>query len=93
MESLADGVGDSEDPRQLAQALRGFGRESGLALGPKMEAMLERLERGEDIETLETEMETSEDDELEDYFRLRKGLAGRGAARQRPQVDDELYFF
>jgi len=91
MEALADGVGESEDPRRLASALRGFGKESGLSLGPKMEAMLGRLEAGEDIETLEAEMQEPGDDSVEDYFRLKRQLTG--ADHRKPRRDEELYFF
>ncbi len=95
MESLADelaGAEDEEDPRQLARLMRRFGEASGLALGPRMEEMIRRLEAGEDPDALEDEMgdDFGEDDEgLEDFFQLKRAAAHR---RRRPRVDENLYF-
>lgn len=86
-----EGLEDAEDPRQLGHALRRFGQLSGLELGPRMEEALSRLEAGEDIESLEAELDTdADDDSLDDFFRLKKAIQRR---RQQPKRDDELYFF
>ncbi len=95
MESLADelaGAEDSEDPRQLGRLMRRFGEVSGLAVGPKMEEMIRRLEAGEDPDAVEDEMgdEFGEKGEgLEEMFQLRKAV---GRRRRRPRVDENLYF-
>lgn len=94
MESMMgelEGLEANEDPRQLAGLFRRFGEASGLEFGPRMEAMMSRLESGEDPDRLEEEMGDDIDDDgaLEEFFRLRK----RGWNRQRrPQVDETLYF-
>lgn len=87
------GEGDAEpDPRQLSRALRRFTELTGLEAGPKMREMLDRLERGEDPETLEADLGTGEDgdEDLAEFFQLRSKLA---AARSRkPKVDETLHF-
>jgi putative FmdB family regulatory protein len=95
MEALADelaGAEDEEDPRQLGRLMRRFGEVSGLALGPKMEEMIRRLEAGEDADAVEDEMgdEFGEEGEgLDELFQLRKAITRR---RRRPRVDENLYF-
>ncbi len=95
MQAMAEefaGAGDEEDPRVMAKVLRRFGEASGMALGPRMEDLLARLESGADPDALEQELdgELDGDAALEDLFRARKALAGR--VRRRPRVDRELYF-
>jgi putative FmdB family regulatory protein len=78
------------DPRQLAGVLRKFGELTGLEAGPKLQEMLTRLERGDDPEALEEEMGGGDDEDLSEYFALKKkALAVRPA---RPRVDETLYF-
>ena len=89
MESLED----SEDPRALARFFRKFGDSSGLDLGPRMEEMLQRLEAGEDIEALEDEMgdDLDEEDGFDEFFTLKKAVAGTRRRTRRPRIDDTLY--
>lgn len=98
MESMGgelEAMGDNDDPRAMAQIFRRFGEASGLQLGPRMEEMLRRLERGEDPEDIETELAggaaegDSSDDDLEDWIRIKKAAAARG---RKPKVDETLYF-
>lgn len=82
---------DEEDPRAMGKMMRRFGELTGLEMGERMEEMVQRMEAGEDPESLESEMEASlgDDDEgLDDLFRLKKALR----ASRRPKVDEELYF-
>jgi hypothetical protein len=94
MESMMgelQGLEDSEDPRQMANLFRRFGEASGLEMGPRMEELMSRLESGEDPDALEEEMEgdLDQDNDLEEFFRLRK----RGwKVSAKPRVDDTIYF-
>jgi putative FmdB family regulatory protein len=86
-----DGEDEIEDPRRMGRLMRRFGELSGIPLGPQMEALMARLESGEDLETVERELELL--DEADDpaagaLARLRRG----GARRTAPRVDDELHF-
>lgn len=88
----AETGGESEDPRATARLLRRFGEAAGLEPGERMEEMLQRLEAGEDPDRLEEEMggESEGDEDLSDFFRAKRALAGRRS--QRPPVDSEIYF-
>ena len=94
MESMMgelQGLEDNEDPKQMANLFRRFGEASGLEMGPRMEELMSRLESGEDPDALEEEMEgdLDQDNDLEEFFRLRK----RGwKVSKKPRVDDTLYF-
>jgi putative FmdB family regulatory protein len=79
------------DPRQMSHLLRRFSEVTGLEAGPKLRDMLDRLERGEDPEALEEAMGGDEGDEdLSEFFALKKRLAGARGAR--PKVDETLHF-
>lgn len=81
------------DPRQLSRVMRRFAELTGLEAGPKLKDLLSRLDRGEDPEALEREMGGGEgegEDDLAEFFQLRKKLLGRDPAR--PRVDETLYF-
>jgi len=96
MESMAgelEKAGDEEDPRQMARFFRRFGDVAGMRLGPRMEDMLRRLEKGEDMDALEEEMGGSEEGaegELEDWFQLKE--TAKRLRQRRPRVDETLYF-
>ncbi len=85
-------VPEDADPKTMGRFLRRFTELSGLDMGPRMEDALARLERGEDIEALEAEMDDLDDDggDLSDLFRVRRSVLQRRAGR--PRVDDEIYF-
>ena len=93
MESLMREMGgteDEEDPRAMGHMMRRFSELSGLEMGDRMEEMIQRMEAGEDPESLEEEMgDDFEDESFEDFFKLKKAAAAR---RRRPRVDEELYF-
>jgi putative FmdB family regulatory protein len=97
MESMAgelEGMGDDEDPRQMARFFRRFGEVSGMKLGPRMEEMLQRLERGEDPEALDEEMGGGEGEgdegEMAEWFQLKE--TAKRLRRRKPPVDETLYF-
>ncbi len=98
MEQLGAEFGDfegegPEEPQALARFLRRFTQLTGLEAGPKLEDLLERLERGEDPEALESEFDDDDDDneDLAELFRTRKeGILHR---LRRPRTDETLYFF
>jgi len=83
---------EEPDPRELSRALRRFTDLTGLEAGPKLRDVLDRLERGEDPESLEAEMSDGAegDEDLGELFRLRRSLfSGR---TKRPRVDQTLHF-
>jgi putative FmdB family regulatory protein len=81
---------ENADPRRVGAFFRRFSDLAGLEMGPRMEDALSRLEAGQEIEELDSELEDLDhDDSLEDLFRLKKAADRR---RRRPQVDPELYF-
>lgn len=84
-------AGDTDDPRQMGRLLRRFGEMTGLEPGPRMEEALSRLEAGEDVDTLESELAGDLDDEdsFEEFFQLKRAVQRR---RSRPQIDDTLHF-
>jgi putative FmdB family regulatory protein len=96
MESMSgdlEGIGEGEDPRQMARFFRRFGEAAGMRLGPRLEEMLRRLDKGEDMEALEEEMGDvgeSEEGQLDDWFQL-KETANRLRSRK-PKLDEKLYF-
>ena len=94
MESLMremGGMEDEEDPRAMGSMMRRFSELSGLEMGDRMEELIQRMEAGEDPESLEEEMGDEFDgDSFDDFFKLKKAAAAR--RRRRPRVDEELYF-
>src|SRR5262245_49553846 len=92
MDTLVREMGDLDDdadPRRVGAFFRRFGDLAGLEMGPRMEDALARLEAGEEMDELESEIDDlGEDDSLDDLFRLKKAVEPR---RPRPQVDPELY--
>lgn len=78
-------------PQEMSRMLRRFSEITGLQAGPKLREMLDRLERGEDPEVLEESLGGGEEDEdLSEFFALKKKLSGPRSAR--PKVDETLYF-
>jgi putative FmdB family regulatory protein len=95
MESLAaemESLGDTEDPKALGSLFRRFGDLTGLEPGPRMEEALRRLETGEDMESVESDLDLEDDsDDLSELFQLKSRLLRRARARP-PRVDDTLHF-
>jgi putative FmdB family regulatory protein len=93
MESLAaemEGLGDTEDPKALGSLFRRFGDLTGLEPGPRMEEALRRLETGEDMESIESDLDFDDDSEdLSELFQLKSRLLRRA---RRPRVDETLHF-
>ena len=93
-----------KDPKQMIRFLERFQQATGLEAGPKMEEMMARLSEGADIDELEAELGGGEagagdpygegpgdpgDDDFSDFFRRKRAAA---AARNRPRIDETLYF-
>lgn len=66
LEGLADpskwGGLDENDPQSMARMMRKLGSEVGEDLGPEFNEAIDRLEAGEDPESIEKSMETDSDD-------------------------------
>ncbi len=93
LEVLADeieGAAAAEDPRRIGEALSRFGELTGLRLGDRMQEALARLEAGEDLEAIESDLDAGveDDEDLSEFFEFSRRRRGR-----RPRVDPELYFF
>ncbi len=86
------GEGAEDDPRTMARMFRRFSEVGGLEPGPKMEEILARLERADDIEEVESELEGFDDDDadLDEFFRVRKAVSGW--RDRQPAVDETLHF-
>jgi putative FmdB family regulatory protein len=82
---------DEDDPRQAADLMRRFGDLAGLEMGPAMREAIDRMEHGEDPESVEAEL--GEAMEAEDPFASRSAGGLRGAVRrlQPPAKDETLY--
>lgn len=97
-----------KDPKQMIRFLEKFQQATGLEAGPKMQEMMARLAEGADVDQLEAELGgggsdagddpygeggggdgMGGDDDFSDYFRKKRAAA---AARNRPRVDETLYF-
>jgi hypothetical protein len=78
------------DPRQISGLLRRFSEITGLEAGPKLREMIDRLERGEDPDALEGEFGDDNEEDLSEFFALKKRVLGPRSAR--PRVDETLYF-
>ncbi len=79
---------DENDPRQAAKLMRKLTDMTGLSLGDNMEEALSRMERGEDPETIESEM----GDLLEGEDPFSFGKKSIKARKKRPlRVDETLY--
>ena len=94
MSGEIEGMGEGEDPRQMARFFRRFGEAAGMKLGPRMEEMLQRLERGEDPDALEQEMGGGEGEgdegEMEEWFQLKE--SAKRLRQRKPRLDETLYF-
>ncbi len=83
---------DEEDPRQMAALMRKLYSSTGLKLGPAMDEAIQRMESGEDPDTIEQEM----GDILEEEDPL-LGEGGKDSLKKLrkkvlpPNVDETLY--
>jgi len=89
----AEGMNE-DDPRAAARLMRKFSGMTGLELNENMEKAMERMEAGEDPETIEKEMGDLMGED-EDPFILPgkkgKGKGRRSAQRGAPRRDKTLY--
>ena len=85
LERDADSV-DAENPKQTADFMRKLTDAAGISMGEGMEEALARLERGEDLDSIEAEM-----GELlsGDSFEFKK--KGRKKSEDKPEIDETLY--
>jgi putative FmdB family regulatory protein len=87
--SEADNINE-DDPRQAAQLMRKLSDMTGLELGPGMAEALNRMEKGEDPEQLEAEMDSLLGDE-EPFILPEKKKIGQKPSRPAPTRDETLY--
>ena len=63
MESLADPSGwgdvDESDPKSMARMMKKMGNEMGEDLGPEFSEVVDRLEAGEDPESIESSLDAT----------------------------------
>ena len=85
----ADNINE-DDPRQAAQLMRKLSDMTGLQLGPGMAEALDRMEKGEDPEQVEADMENLLGDE-EPFILPEKKKLGRKVSRPAPGRDETLY--
>jgi putative FmdB family regulatory protein len=85
----ADNINE-DDPRQAAQLMRKLSHMTGLELGPGMSEALDRMEKGEDPDQLESEMGDMLADEDPFILPGKKKIKQRGS-RPAPQRDETLY--
>ena len=87
LEREAGGINE-DDPRQAATLMRKLSDATGLKMGAGMEEALGRLERGEDPEKIEQEMDTLLNGE--EPFVI-EGPGKRVSRKSDPGVDETLY--
>lgn len=93
--SMASEFGDMEDmpedPKVISKMMKRFTEVTGLKFGQKWEEMLSRMEKGEDPEKLEEEMEgMEEEDIMKEFFEVKKAIQKKKF--QNYKVDENLYF-
>jgi putative FmdB family regulatory protein len=81
---------NEDDPRQAAQLMRKLSNMTGLELGPGMSEALDRMEKGEDPDQLESEMGDILADE-EPFILPDKKKVKQKISRLTPQIDETLY--
>jgi putative FmdB family regulatory protein len=79
---------NEDDPRQAAQLMRKLSEAAGLKMGAGMEEALNRLEKGEDPDKIEEEIENLL--ENEDPF-ISESKHIKSDKKPKPRVDDKLY--
>lgn len=80
-----------EDPKEASRFMKRFTELTGMKMGPKWEEMLSRMERGEDVEKLEEEMEgMDEEDLMKEFFEIRKTVQKKKFSQYK--IDENLYF-
>ena len=83
---------DENDPRGAARLMRKLSSMTGLKYGEGVDEALNRLESGEDIETVESEMGDLMNDEDPFVLPDKKRSAGKeGKRTHAPQRDETLY--
>jgi putative FmdB family regulatory protein len=89
--SEAEGV-DENNPRQAANLMRRFSAMTGLKLGDKMQNALERLESGEDPESLEKDMEGLDENDLFALGGMDGAPEKRKPGRKKAPLHDETLY-
>ena len=78
-----------DDPRQAARLMRKFSSMTGMEFGEGMEQAIDRMEAGEDPESIEAEMGDLMNEE--DPFVIAGGRKGKGRRKTPPARDEKLY--
>ncbi len=80
-----------EDPKEMSKMMKRFSELTGINIGPKFQEMLSRMEKGEDMEKLEEEMESmDEEDLMKEFFEVKKAIQKKKF--QNYITDENLYF-
>lgn len=80
-----------EDPKEASRFMKRFTELTGIKMGSKWEEMLSRMERGEDVEKLEEEMEgMDEEDLMKEFFEIKKAVQKKKFSQYK--IDENLYF-
>lgn len=79
---------DENDPRQMADLMRKFSSQAGIQYGQSFEEALERLERGEDPDSVEKDMGDLLDGDDFTLANMKKQVRNMKTA---PAKDDKLY--
>jgi putative FmdB family regulatory protein len=85
----ADSINE-DDPKQAAQLMRKLSDMTGLEMGPGMAEALDRMEKGEDPEQIEADMENLLEDE-EPFLLPEKRKLALKTSRPAPKRDETLY--
>ncbi len=80
-----------EDPKEISKMMKRFSELTGINMGPKFQELLSRMEKGEDMEKLEEEMEgMDEEDLMKEFFEVKKTIQRKKF--QNYKIDENLYF-
>lgn len=90
LEGEAEGL-EGDDPRHAAKLLRRLYDASGLELGPSLQEAIQRMEAGEDPETIEEELGDALEEEEPSSGRHPKDMRSTVKRQGPPAVDEALY--
>jgi hypothetical protein len=82
---------DDNDPRQAARLMRKLADAAGIGMGKGMEEALDRMERSDDPESIEHEMEHILAEEEPFILEGKGGKKRNVPAGAKPRIDETLY--
>lgn len=82
---------NEDDPRQAAQLMRKFSKMTGVEFTGSMENALQRLEAGEDPDSIEADMGEALQGEEDPFILPGQKTAAKGSRRPPPSRDETLY--